>query len=146
MEKKHERERRKNCWHSKTYCKDRWRNEEKRGTKGRHRRDGQKKREVARRRWWMMGASCINRNKDKGQWRQSKDREKRGQGDGRRAKITLCSLIPGRRSCASGTSANWESVPVTLTRSCRQWLETSVQGAGLTGDARLEPERPEILR
>lgn len=36
-------------------------------------RRGQKKGEIARGRWWRTGG--INRNKDKGQWRESKDKK-----------------------------------------------------------------------
>lgn len=60
------------------HFKDRWRNAGKRGTRGQHHGDRRKKLEVARRRWWMIGGRSINRNKDKGQWRESKDRKKEG--------------------------------------------------------------------
>lgn len=60
------------------HFKDRWRNAGKMGTRGRHHGDRRKKLEVARRRWWMIGGRSINRNKDKGQWRESKDRKKEG--------------------------------------------------------------------
>lgn len=77
------------AFQAKTYCKDRWRNEEERGAKGQSHRERQKKREVAGGRWWMIGGRCKNRNKDKGQWRDSKGGKRRGQRDGRRAKIRL---------------------------------------------------------
>lgn len=46
------------------YSKDRWRNEEKRGT--------EKGRECKRK---MVEDGGINRNKDKSQWRESKDQK-----------------------------------------------------------------------
>lgn len=38
-------------------------------------RGAEKKGEFARGRWWRTGGGCINRNKDKGQWRESKDKK-----------------------------------------------------------------------
>lgn len=112
------------AFQDKTYFKDRWRNEEKSGTRGRCHTDRQKKLEVARRRWWMIGGRSKNRNKDKGQWRESKGRKNRGRRDGTRAKVRLCSLIAGTFLCYI-SQLDGDLLSVVL---------RSVQGGGVTAE------------